>query len=365
MNIGWTFSDTWNFDPARAGALRGARHNGIALLAPSRLITLALGAVLAIPGFVQAQAATIRGVVGDSTSGLPILGVRVGLDGDTIVAETDYSGAFEFRDVPAGVHIVRLTALGFEERQLRFHLSPQLGNPQDIGLVLLTALPPVNIRVRGIVHDTSLSTPVARASVSLVGFASAAVDSVGHFVLPSVNLQPGHYTVLIRAIGYYPATILVTAAEAGTIDIDAPLNRIPFLLSDIEVTADAIQRSRLRDFYQRAETGLGRYFEPATVDSMRRRMIRASDLLRGIPGVSIRPTRYGNHLEFLSCGNPLYVVDGMIMPEGLALDDLLDLEEISAVEVYIRASQVPLEFSMIQASLKLRPPCGAIVLWTR
>ena len=265
----------------------------------------------------------------------------------------------------SGVHTVRLTALGFEDRLLRFNLNPQLATTQDIGLVLLTALPPVTIRVRGTVRDTSLSAPVTQARVTLAGFASAGVDSSGRFTLPAVRVRPGHYTLLVRAIGYYPTTLLVTAADGGTIDVDAPLTRIPFLLSDIEVTAEAIQRARLREFYFRAETGLGDYFTPSAVDSMRRRVARPSDLLSKIPGITIRPTELGNRLEFLSCGDPVYVLDGILLRGGLTFDELVGLEEIAALEVYRRASQVPLEYATLQSSRNMRPACGAIVIWTR
>ncbi len=317
------------------------------------------------PPSLEAQTATIRGVVGDSVSGLPVPGVLIKLDGLGMAAETDPSGSFVLHSVTAGAHTIQLTALGFTERLLRFDLNPQLGDTQDVGLVLLTPLPPVTIRVRGTVRDTSLSAPVTRARVSLAGLASANVDSSGRFALPAVRVRPGHYTLLVRAIGYYPTTLLVTAAQGGTIDVDAPLTRIPFLLSDIEVTAEAIQRARLREFYFRAETGLGDYFTPSAVDSMRHRVARPSDLLSRIPGITLRPTRFGNRLEFLSCGDPVYVLDGILLHGGLTFDELVGLEEIAALEVYRRASQVPLEYATLQSRRNLRPACGAIVIWTR
>jgi hypothetical protein len=53
-------------------------------------------------------------------------------------------------------------------------------------------------------------------------------------------------------------------------------------------------------------------------------------------------------------------IDGQIQSWGTSLD-LMGVEEIAALEVYLGPSSIPAEF----ASLRRDQACGLIVIWTR
>ena len=59
---------------------------------------------------------TIRGIILDSQSDVPLIGVSVQLLGNTAIgAVTDLEGRFILRQVPAGRQAIRATYLGFNE----------------------------------------------------------------------------------------------------------------------------------------------------------------------------------------------------------------------------------------------------------
>ena len=125
---------------------------------------------------------------------------------------------------------------------------------------------------------------------------------------------------------------------------------------------------------------------------------RVTDLLAGIPGARVVPGtsglgRAGIELDgsLLSHGgrcHPRVFVDGIMVIRGdarargldvsglpaateaalpgaerpeMELDDLVQPEDIQAVEVYRRASEVPVRFGGTSTSTQ----CGVVVIWTR
>jgi hypothetical protein len=53
-------------------------------------------------------------------------------------------------------------------------------------------------------------------------------------------------------------------------------------------------------------------------------------------------------------------VDGRLMPTDFTVDDLRP-GDIAAIEAYIGAATIPIEFSSVQHDA----PCGILMLWTR
>jgi iron complex outermembrane receptor protein len=63
------------------------------------------------PSVLAAQSGTVKGVVTDTTTG-PVIGAVVTVDGSGLLTQTNARGAYEFRGVSAGSHVIRVRALG-------------------------------------------------------------------------------------------------------------------------------------------------------------------------------------------------------------------------------------------------------------
>jgi iron complex outermembrane receptor protein len=72
---------------------------------------------------VAAQSGTIKGVVTDTTTG-PVVGAVVTIDGSGLLTQTNARGAYEFRGVPAGSHVVRVRALGHTPATQSVNVEP-------------------------------------------------------------------------------------------------------------------------------------------------------------------------------------------------------------------------------------------------
>lgn len=108
---------------------------------------------------------------------------------------------------------------------------------------------------------------------------------------------------------------------------------------------------------RRARLGTGYYITQEQIEA--RPIATTSSLLLGVPGVVLRPTRFGGdmitmHGGALGCIATVYV-DGMRV-EG-NVDDFLVPQWIGAIEVYSRAALAPTEYS--------KGNCGVVLLWTR
>lgn len=80
----------------------------------ARALLLGAAALIGAAGTAWAQgAATIRGTVVDSVSRQPIPGVQLGVIGTSLGAQTDASGRYLIRGVPAGTATLRAQRIGF------------------------------------------------------------------------------------------------------------------------------------------------------------------------------------------------------------------------------------------------------------
>lgn len=227
----------------------------------------------------------------------------------------------------------------------------------------LAAAPAAAQVVNGKLLERGTDRPVAGASVELIGGGGvkgqAVTDSVGEFLIAVEDA--GSYRVSVRRVGYSPATsrtfpvdrgdttILVMRLVAGTI-----------LLAPIEAVAKARRLpATLVAFYDRVEENRsGRFLTRDEID--RRRAMRTSDLLRGLGGISIQPTRRGGTRARARGCEPLVYIDGVYVPTyGMSLDDLVRPQDLEGIEIYSAAS-LPPSFVRQRA-----PSCGAILFWTR
>ena len=88
---------------------------------------------------VQAQrTATLRGTVADSLSGQPVVGASVGLVGQPGGTATDALGQFRLTGLPAGVHTLRVGALGYRLQSQAVTLVA--GETRGLKLTLATSM---------------------------------------------------------------------------------------------------------------------------------------------------------------------------------------------------------------------------------
>src|SRR5258708_5178272 len=114
------------------------------------LILLAL-VVLACPALAVAQGTgTIRGRIIDATSGAPLAGVQVRVEGTSIGAQTGPDGIYTIGGAPAGAHFVSARRVGYSPNRASLTI-PQSGEAtQNFALaVVATTLNEVVVTALG------------------------------------------------------------------------------------------------------------------------------------------------------------------------------------------------------------------------
>lgn len=182
-------------------------------------------------------------------------------------------------------------------------------------------------------------------------------DTLGKFII--ADIPSARPTIRVRRVGYQPRTLDVHINEAdGHSSVVITLEDMVAELQVVRIT-DYIEDpdARLRDYMQRKLTNnFGHYIDGETIED--RRPTYLSEMLRSIPGVTLRPSRrYGNLVKVRGC-SPLVWIDGVRMP-GAELDEVANPGDIAAMEIYNSFAGIPSQFFDRTAT------CGTIVLWTR
>jgi hypothetical protein len=211
------------------------------------------------------------------------------------------------------------------------------------------------------VVDT-LEHPIQGAHVRVVQEASASrTNDRGRVVFRDLAFDEVELDV--RAIGFSPKRSQVpcrTPSSTAVIHLTSSL----IALDTVRVV---VAPSDPTGFYARMSQSRGGYFvTDSAIQRVRPR--RVSDLLLGIPGVTMRRGELGVVIELGGRGakridekpcRVVYFLDGVPFEtsrEGIDAD--ISIGEIIAVEVYNVAS-VPAQFSPLGAN------CGVILLWTK
>jgi hypothetical protein len=115
--------------------------------------------------------------------------------------------------------------------------------------------------------------------------------------------------------------------------------------------------ANLRAFRARQRAGgMGYFLDEARFAALRPAL--ASEALRTVPGVVLRPNRrLVNEVRMRGCA-PLVWIDGQ-RAVGAELDDLVRGSDVAAMEVYAAMAGVPPEFADRTAT------CGTVLVWTR
>lgn len=203
---------------------------------------------------------------------------------------------------------------------------------------------------------SSTGRPVAEAVVVLEGVDSAVSDAEGRFTL--TRLPGGTQWLRARAVGFAPRETGVDLPSSGVDSLDLELHAITEL-DTITVVATARTRRVLREVDARRKLGLGYALGP---DEIQRRVTLRS-VLQSFPSVTVQGTM-NSFTVFMRSGSMsrAYCVADLRIDGIPSTWDLLssyEPKDIAAVEVYPRASTVPLQYQNVAST------CGMVLVWTK
>ena len=225
-------------------------------------------------------------------------------------------------------------------------------------------------RLTGVVRDRS-GRALHGARILVWGSdATASTDDHGTFSL--VGLPAGTQTLEARYIGYAPRRVAVDLVSGETRMVSVSLDKIADVLSEVTVYGEQSMLSRrLEGFRQRMRAGWGRFITRA--DIQKQAPIRLTDLLRGIPGISVRPRGTFGYViasHNPTCGGvPVYVDGHRLIGMGrgrsgdindndfISVNDLVWLDWIVGIEVYSDGMSAPAEYGGWG-------PCPRVLIWT-
>lgn len=218
------------------------------------------------------------------------------------------------------------------------------------------------LRVSGNVRDATNGRPVPEARIWLIagGAAEARIvwsgltDRNGGWI--SAPLAAGLLDIQVEALGYRNASGPVGSVQGTEMFVRVDLFPTPLDMDPLVVVSRR-QQSRLETsgFNQRRRQGQG--FSITREEFESRHPARPSDVFRMIPGVSVQPGRRGasGELRYRGC-SPDLVLDGVPLVGATAVDDILTVMDIEAVEV---------QSGVMFPSRGMGSACGTVMIWTR
>ncbi|MGH7561853.1 MAG: carboxypeptidase regulatory-like domain-containing protein [Gemmatimonadales bacterium] len=392
------------FGPQRVAAshpklgLLGERQDREVILSLGDTITADF-AVPAFPAFVRRLCGGPRGRAGvigrafrlDSAPGRGLVieatTLVIGPSARSIRSVAEDNGLYALCDVPSGTPVairLRDRLATVQEEQIRLvHAEWRWLDLKPWGTRTETAVrPPVEIRsgpavLTGVVRRDSTGQPIAGVEVLVERSEHRAVtDDSGRYLVG--NLPTGRRVVLFRAIGYRPDRQWVNLPQGDTLWTNATLVPSVLHLDPVVVTAEqpGSRGVGLEGFEERRRHGFGKFLDSA--DLRRAEHVRLGDVIGRAGGLEV--LRHGSRTVIAvsrrrvgplgeRCPASIWV-DGVQFyrspgpPIGASveapnLNDIMDVAQLVAVEVYSGSGEVPPEYGGASAA------CGVILLWTR
>ncbi|MEE8447290.1 MAG: Plug domain-containing protein, partial [Gemmatimonadota bacterium] len=132
-------------------------------------------------------------------------------------------------------------------------------------------------------------------------------------------------------------------------------------VAELKVEIRRTMSGKMRGFEERRRKGFGYFITPEQIE--RRQPQRSSDMLRGVPGVTVgasqalgpAPVYFRGGSLSGRCEPKLYL-DGQPMVQ-MAFDDIT-AGDLMAIEIYKGASEMPAQWATGGS-------CGLLVVWTK
>jgi hypothetical protein len=300
---------------------------------------------------------TLRGMVID-TAHLPVPDALVYLSGAGIFSVSDDEGWFTLSDADARADTLHVRGRGFLPSSFRVTVPQAVDDTIDVGPIALSPGPLPTLALTATVNDTLRGGPVVGAEVLLNDHVVGETDTAGMFSAADLPVEWGINVVLVRQPGYAPLISSLWVVEPHAHEwLTGIMQPQAVDLPAVVVEADRIRLSfdRSGAFQRRRERGWGRFFTRDDID--RRKPARVTDLLRGIPLLTVEPRQRKIYLNYgwRECEATVWLDGSPLLDSDV--DAYVRPEDIAAIEVY-REFGTPVEFA--------RPfTCGAIVIWTR
>jgi hypothetical protein len=232
--------------------------------------------------------------------------------------------------------------------------------------------------IDGIVTDTGLA-PIPSVEVVVVSRGIAVrTGPNGRFRL--VDLPQGSCIVIVRRIGFFPASMILHLSSADTLRVSFALRPATVDIGVVTVLGERGQSLRLLEFEYRRRYGVGRYMTKRDIE--RRGGVQTADLLRllgmpprlvpgddgekkwyvgappGVRGISRLSADGSGTARFVHCEGRVFL-NGVALPAPVAAEDLPKPGELAGIEVYRGVPPpIPLDYGGLSA-------CGdVIMLWT-
>jgi Carboxypeptidase regulatory-like domain/TonB-dependent Receptor Plug Domain len=315
-------------------------------------------AISALPQSAEAQFRFIQltGTVYDSATVEPLVSAVISLEGTELFGITNSAGAFALNNVQPGTYVLQFHRKGFYPRRFEIDLSAVEPGQLELGSVLLAA-EPAGVTVFGSVRDSVSGAPISGGVVSINGVGRGMTNANGVFQVNDV--PPGATVVEVRRIGYSPVIRDTVATEGAELTMSLSMHPMALELTEIVVEGERTLyvSGRMRGFYERRETGIGKYFTRMDIERRQPRLV--SELFYTVPGYRVTndPNLLGqNSLSIRNCGKPDIYIDGIPL-DYTTLDDLVIPEHVQAIEAY-RGMETPAQYHRVGS-------CGAVLVWTR
>lgn len=217
------------------------------------------------------------------------------------------------------------------------------------------------VLVRGRIVDLTTQRAVPNVSVRLVDLAmngrvawEGVSDSAG--VFEGRRLPPSLYGVEAEALGYSELFHAVDISGYGVADLGIELSPDALELEPLVVVTRQRTRLELAGFFRRRDRGFGHSLTREEIEA--RQPTFVSDLVRTMPGVTVAPGVLGGGGILRMRGGcvPDVILDGTRLNQPVALDDILNVQDLEGIEVY-SGSISPVEYS--------HSSCGTVLAWTR
>lgn len=241
------------------------------------------------------------------------------------------------------------------------------------------------VTLDGVVRDNS-GRLLSAAEVVVDQTHRTISNSRGEFAIP--GLLPGVIEFTARRIGYSPVTSGVQVdSGAAAVHLAITLTPVATPLGTIVVEGKRLDKTLWqRGFYKRQQLGFGHYFDD---QYLKRQSTGIANVVGMVPSVYLNRSSNGSAVAMgklpTGGGCPLSVfVDGIYLPwaTDVGLDDIVNRDDVLAMEVYARASELPatitgqggtravgsvgtVNIRGMAAQTGTYTECGAILIWTK
>ncbi|MFN5581022.1 carboxypeptidase regulatory-like domain-containing protein [Gemmatimonas sp.] len=223
--------------------------------------------------------------------------------------------------------------------------------------------------IDGVVTDT-LDQPLTSAEVAVVGTTARVVTGEnGRFRM--LQVPPGQYLLVVRRIGFAPASGIIEVPAADTLRLAYTLTRSSAMLDTVK-TFERRVSLRMVEFEQRRAQGAGQFVTREEIE--RRGSLQVYDFLRNMRTievsritdqmfggmVALSRREAGSVLGEGAGACPMQVfLDGIVLPRFFNLELLPPPKQIAGIEVYSGAASIPPQFGGPDRR------CGVVAVWTR